>query len=125
MTDSLWGLIEINLANNGIDDEAVAELMGYAKKDVFLERVFLQGNDLEVGRLAHIFAMTGGSLPADARMLGSSGTVSKRSSTRSTPAVSKSCPSRTTNVSSLPLSPASSVLSTHSTSPSSTYQRVI
>ena len=59
MTDSLWGLIEINLANNGVGDEAMAELMVYAKKDVFLEKVFLQGNDLEVCQMAGEFMRRG------------------------------------------------------------------
>lgn len=44
----LWGLTEINLGCNGITDAAIDGIMGYAKKDVMLRRVLLQGNDIQV-----------------------------------------------------------------------------
>lgn len=44
----LWGLTEINLGCNGIEDKAVDAIMGYAKKDVMLRKVLLQGNEIQV-----------------------------------------------------------------------------
>lgn len=44
----IWGLTEINLGHNGITDAAVDALLGYAKKDVMLRKIYLQGNTIEV-----------------------------------------------------------------------------
>jgi hypothetical protein len=48
----LWGLTEINLGHNGITDAAVDAIMGYAKKDVLLRKLYLRGNNLEVKPLS-------------------------------------------------------------------------
>ncbi|WVO12783.1 hypothetical protein L204_100391 [Cryptococcus depauperatus] len=40
----LWGLQEINLAACDINDEAFDSIIAYAKKDVFLRYIYLQGN---------------------------------------------------------------------------------
>ncbi|WVR00303.1 hypothetical protein IAU59_007446 [Kwoniella sp. CBS 9459] len=42
----LWGLKEVNLAANGLDDAAFDGVLAYAKKDVWLRRVLLQGNSI-------------------------------------------------------------------------------
>ncbi|ORX40767.1 hypothetical protein BD324DRAFT_612053 [Kockovaella imperatae] len=44
----LWGLRDINLGSNSISDESFSALMSYAKKDVFMRRVTVQGNDIEL-----------------------------------------------------------------------------
>lgn len=46
--EAVWGLSEINLGCNGIDDEALDRVMAYAKKDVCLRKVYLQANDIEL-----------------------------------------------------------------------------
>jgi hypothetical protein len=45
----IWGLRELNFALNGLGDAAMEGVLGYAKKDVLLRRVFLQGNEIQVG----------------------------------------------------------------------------
>lgn len=45
----IWGLSEVNLGCNALDDGAMDALMGYAKKDVCLRKVLVQANDIEVG----------------------------------------------------------------------------
>ncbi|WVF73126.1 hypothetical protein IAT40_007945 [Kwoniella sp. CBS 6097] len=42
----LWGLKEVNLAANGLDDAAFDGVLAYAKKDVWLRRVLMQGNSI-------------------------------------------------------------------------------
>ncbi|KAI9636616.1 uncharacterized protein MKK02DRAFT_37216 [Dioszegia hungarica] len=44
----LWGLTEINLGHNGITDSVVDVILGYAKKDVMMRKVQLQGNRIEL-----------------------------------------------------------------------------
>ncbi|OCF32157.1 hypothetical protein I317_07118 [Kwoniella heveanensis CBS 569] len=43
---TLWGLKEVNLAANGLDDSAFDGVLAYAKKDVLLRRVLMQGNSI-------------------------------------------------------------------------------
>ncbi|WWD19464.1 hypothetical protein CI109_103924 [Kwoniella shandongensis] len=42
----IWGLSELNLGVNSLDDAALDGVLAYAKKDGFLQRVFVQGNDI-------------------------------------------------------------------------------
>ena len=49
--DTIWGLRELNLATNGLDDDALEAVLAYAKKDVCLERLMVQGNEIKVGCL--------------------------------------------------------------------------
>ena len=51
--DNIWGIKELNLGSNGIDDEALSNILGYAKKDVCLRKVFVQGNVIEVSSKGH------------------------------------------------------------------------
>lgn len=44
----MWGLTYLNLAWNGVTDEALDAVLGYAKKDVMLRDVYIQGNEVEV-----------------------------------------------------------------------------
>ncbi|WWC91520.1 uncharacterized protein L201_006466 [Kwoniella dendrophila CBS 6074] len=44
----IWGLKEINLGMNGLDDIALDCVLGYAKKDVYLKRVLVQGNEIKL-----------------------------------------------------------------------------
>jgi len=46
--EQLWGIRELNLASNRLDDEGLEAVLGYAKKDVCCERVMVQGNDITV-----------------------------------------------------------------------------
>ncbi|GFZ48506.1 hypothetical protein JCM24511_06254 [Saitozyma sp. JCM 24511] len=46
----IWGLSEVNLGCNALDDGAMDALMGYAKKDVCLRKVLVQANDIELKR---------------------------------------------------------------------------
>ncbi|WWC64393.1 uncharacterized protein I303_107003 [Kwoniella dejecticola CBS 10117] len=59
----LWGLKEVNLGMNGIDDIALDGLLAYAKKDVLLSRVLVQGNEitLEDGNVESIVNSLNGS----------------------------------------------------------------
>ena len=45
----LWGMREINLANSAMDDAAMTMVLDYAKKEPCLDKLMLQGNQLEVG----------------------------------------------------------------------------
>lgn len=47
-THELWGLKEINLGSNALDDDGMIKVLNYAKKDVFLSKVLLQGNEITV-----------------------------------------------------------------------------
>ncbi|KAK8853054.1 hypothetical protein IAR55_003755 [Kwoniella newhampshirensis] len=40
----IWGLTEVNLGVNSLDDAALDGVLAYAKKDGFLQRVLVQGN---------------------------------------------------------------------------------
>ncbi|WVW85958.1 hypothetical protein I302_107996 [Kwoniella bestiolae CBS 10118] len=42
----LWGLKEVNLGNNNLDDIALDGVLAYAKKDVWLKRVLVHGNEI-------------------------------------------------------------------------------
>ncbi|KAK6909616.1 hypothetical protein I204_04530 [Kwoniella mangroviensis CBS 8886] len=42
----MWGLKEVNLGNNNLDDIAFDGVLAYAKKDVWLKRVLVHGNDI-------------------------------------------------------------------------------
>ncbi|WRT70410.1 uncharacterized protein IL334_007408 [Kwoniella shivajii] len=42
----LWGLREVNLGMNGLDDSSFDCVLAYAKKDVCLNRVLVQGNEI-------------------------------------------------------------------------------
>lgn len=44
----LWGIRELNLASNQLDDAAFEALLNYAKQDVCCERVMVQGNRIQV-----------------------------------------------------------------------------
>ncbi|EIW71098.1 hypothetical protein TREMEDRAFT_28352 [Tremella mesenterica DSM 1558] len=46
--DDLWGLKQINLGTNGITDEGLECVLGYAKKDVCMREVLLQANQIEL-----------------------------------------------------------------------------
>ncbi|WWC71833.1 uncharacterized protein I206_105792 [Kwoniella pini CBS 10737] len=43
----LWGLTEVNLGMNGLDDIALDGVLAYAKKDVLLKRILVQGNEIK------------------------------------------------------------------------------
>lgn len=47
----IWGLEEINLIHNEIGDAGLDAVLGYAKKDVWLRRAYLQDNRITVCRL--------------------------------------------------------------------------
>ncbi|WVQ67193.1 uncharacterized protein L199_005388 [Kwoniella botswanensis] len=42
----MWGLKEVNLGNNSLDDIAFDGVLAYAKKDVWLKRVLVHGNEI-------------------------------------------------------------------------------
>ncbi|WWD03443.1 hypothetical protein V865_001495 [Kwoniella europaea PYCC6329] len=42
----MWGLKEVNLGNNNLDDIAFDGVLAYAKKDVWLKRVLVHGNEI-------------------------------------------------------------------------------
>lgn len=46
--NELWGISEINLGGNGLNDEGLVSVISYAKKDVCLNKVMLQGNEIKV-----------------------------------------------------------------------------
>lgn len=47
----IWGLEEINLIHNQVGDAGLDAVLGYAKKDVWLRRAYLQDNRITVRRL--------------------------------------------------------------------------
>lgn len=46
----IWGIKELNLGMNHLNDEAFAKVLEYAKKDVMLRKLWVQGNELKVSR---------------------------------------------------------------------------
>jgi hypothetical protein len=52
-----WGIREINLAANDLDDAALEAVAGYAKRDEWLGKLLLQGNRIEVGGYVSPFVL--------------------------------------------------------------------
>lgn len=58
--ESLWGIRELNLASNRLDDVGLEAVLGYAKKDVCCERVMVQGNEISVSVVDEASVRPGG-----------------------------------------------------------------
>jgi len=47
-TSRIWTLKEVNMAFNSLGDEGLESVLGWAKKDLGLRKLLLQGNDIKV-----------------------------------------------------------------------------
>lgn len=60
--DPGWGVKELNLAMNDLDDVSLLRVLEYAKSDPCLQTVWMQGNEIEVSfhtaeRYCHLIAL--------------------------------------------------------------------
>jgi hypothetical protein len=50
-TARVWSLKEMNLGANTVGDEGLESILGWAKKDLGMSKVLVQGNDIKVSLL--------------------------------------------------------------------------